>query len=488
MKSHLRTRKALRHLWPSSLASQLIILLVIAIVVAQALSIWIFRDERRIALVAVARDNLLTRAISVASLLEETPESLQQKILDASSSRFTVFWLDTAALAPERGKSRFERKLQGYIDTQLLDGQIANLNIHAGERGERSERFERHETREHEEREHDSSSWRDAPRRDRPPNLRRIMSRPEDLSLSIRLTDGRWLNVATSYRPPSGALLPLLVQLGLTVIGVVLIIGFAVRRVSRPLKELALSAERFGRGEDQQPLTPSGPAEVRALTRSFNEMQDRLTRFVKDRTRMLAAISHDLRTPITSLRLRAEFIEDEENRDKMIETLEEMAAMTEATLRFARDEAHAEAAQNADLGAILDSLAGDQQDMGHDCTVDVGERIILSCRPVALKRALRNLIENGNRYGGAVSVSAEREGDEAVIRITDVGPGIPEDRLKDVFEPFVRLEESRSEETGGIGLGLAITRSIIHAHGGTITLENAPEGGLTAEVRLPFAK
>jgi len=203
---------------------------------------------------------------------------------------------------------------------------------------------------------------------------------------------------------------------------------------------------------------------------------------------MLAAISHDLRTPITSLRLRAEFIDDDENREKMIEVLEEMAAMTEATLRFARDEAHAEKAENADLGAILEALAGDQQDLGHECSVDVEEKIVLSCRPVALKRALRNLIENAIRYGDSVSITAARMANEVAIRISDKGPGIPEDRLKDVFEPFVRLEESRNEETGGIGLGLAITRSIIHAHGGTITLKNRPERGLEAEVRLPLAK
>lgn len=470
-------RRFLGYLWPSTLASQLVILLVIAILVAQALSIWIFHDERRIALVAVARDNLLTRAISVASLLEETPENLQTKILEASSSRFAVFWLADTPLSEKPGHSRFEKKLQGYINSQLLPGQTANLNIHADEK-----RGPRREFRA----EGDAPRWRDVPRHDHPPNLRKIMSKPEDLSLSIHLTDGRWLNVATSYRPPEGGLFPLLVQLGLTVAAVVLIIGFAVRRVSRPLKDLAVSAEKFGRGEDGKPLKPSGPDEVRSLTLAFNDMQDRLTRFVKDRTRMLAAISHDLRTPITSLRLRAEFIEDDENREKMIETLEEMAAMTEATLRFTRDEAHAEEAQNADLGAILDSLAGDQQDMGHSCSVNVDDRILLSCRPVALKRALRNLIENGIRYGNAVSVTAAREGGEAVIRIADKGPGIPADRLKDVFEPFVRLEESRNEETGGIGLGLAITRSIIHAHGGTISLENAPEGGLTADVRLPL--
>jgi len=472
---------SLRHrlavLWPSTLASQLIVLLLAAIVAAQVFSIWIFQDERRIALVAAARDSLLSRAVSLADLMEETPPALQDRILEASSSRFAVFWLGDTPLAQAPGTSRFEQRLQGYMADHLGHDQTVHLNILADEkRGPR-----RHETEDDE-----TPSWRDVPRHERPRNLRKIMNRPEDLSVSIRMTDGRWLNVATSYRPPAGAYIPLLVQLGLTALLMVLIVGFAVRRVTRPLKELSVAAEKFGRGEEQEPLTPSGPAEVRALTSAFNDMQDRLTRFVRDRTRMLAAISHDLRTPITSLRLRAEFIEDEENREKMIETLDEMAAMTEATLRFARDEAQAEMAENADLGAILEAIAVDQQDLGHDCSVETEDRIVLPCRPVALKRALRNLIENGIRYGDGVAVHAASSAGEAVIRIRDKGPGIPEARLKDVFEPFVRLEESRSEETGGIGLGLAITRSIIHAHGGRIELRNRPEGGLEADVRLPL--
>lgn len=472
-----RARRTFQYLWPGTLASQLIILLLVAIVAAQALSVWIFQDSRRIAMVAAARDNLLMRAVSVSELLEDTPEELQDRILQANSTRFAVFWLGDTPIAPEPGNSGFERRLEGYLNDHLGPGKTAHLNIHADER---------RGPRDWDSEPESPASWRAVPRHERPRNLHKIMKKPEDISLSILMPGGRWLNVATSYRPPPGGLLPLLVQLGLTGLAATIIIGFAVRRVTRPLKDLAIAAEKFGRGEEQNPLRPSGPREVQALTASFNQMQLRLTRFVQDRTRMLAAISHDLRTPITSLRLRAEFIEDEENREKMIQTLEEMAAMTEATLRFARDEADAEQAQNADLGAILEALAGDQQDMGRDCSVDVEDRIILSCRPLALKRALRNLIENAIRYGDSVSITAAQKAGEVAIRIRDKGPGIPEDRLNDVFEPFVRLEESRSEETGGIGLGLAITRSIIHAHGGTIALKNLPDRGLEAEVKLPI--
>lgn len=308
----------------------------------------------------------------------------------------------------------------------------------------------------------------------------------KDVALSIRLKDGRWFNMTTDYRPPDRSIIPFLVQLLLTIVATSVIVAFLMRRLSRPLRDLAGAAERLGRGETVEALPESGPGEVQALTRAFNDMQDRLTRFVQDRTRMLAAISHDLRTPITSLRLRAEFIDDDENREKMIATLDEMSQMTEATLAFARDEATREEAQKLDLGSLLQSLADDQQDMGHDVKAEDHGRLVVRCRPLALKRALRNLIENGVRYGASVCLSYAQDAGNAVIHVRDKGPGIPEDRLRDVFEPFVRLEESRSEETGGIGLGLSITRSIIHAHGGTVTLANHPDGGLDVEVRLPL--
>ncbi|MEP4771015.1 MAG: ATP-binding protein [Roseibium sp.] len=472
------------YFWPRKLASQLILLLLVAIFVAQAIALVIFHDQRRIAMVALARDNVLSRAVSIAELLEDTPPTLQSRILEASSTRFATFWVSETPLAPEPGESGFEQKLEAYTAEQLGSDKTIHINVHADEKRGPPVRGRADNDKENS----DQGNWRKVPRKDRPPHLRRIMNKPEDLSFSVQLDSGDWLNMATSYRPPPGAFIPLIVQLTLMALAIVGIVAFAVRRVTRPLNDLAIAAEKLGRGEDGPPLEPSGPSEVLALTIAFNDMQERLTRFVKDRTRMLAAISHDLRTPITSLRLRAEFIDDDENREKIIETLDDMSAMTEAALRFARDEASDEPAEQADLGALLESLSDDQQDLGHKCQADIPSRIILSCRPRSLKRAFRNLIENGIRYGEAVQVTAEETTNQIIVRITDEGPGIPDHQMNDVFEPFVRLEESRSEETGGIGLGLAITRSIIHAHGGTIELKNRDEGGLEAIVKLPTGR
>ncbi|MBN9009336.1 MAG: HAMP domain-containing protein [Rhizobiales bacterium] len=270
--------------------------------------------------------------------------------------------------------------------------------------------------------------------------------------------------------------------LALVMLGLII---FAARRVTRPLKALAASAEAFGRGDAVAPLPESGPDEARRLIHAFNQMQERLSRFVTDRTRMLAAIGHDLRTPITSLKLRAEMVDDEETRQKMRATLDEMQHMTEATLAFARDDAGAEPSRAVDLAALIESAVDDLAEMGKPVSFADAGRLVYSCRPTALKRAIGNLIENAIQYGERARVRLTAAPSGPVIAVEDDGPGIPAERIDEVFKPFTRLESSRSRETGGSGLGLSIARSIVLAHGGTLALRNREDGGLAAEIRLP---
>jgi signal transduction histidine kinase len=211
----------------------------------------------------------------------------------------------------------------------------------------------------------------------------------------------------------------------------------------------------------------------------------RLLRFVKDRTQMLAAMCHDLRTPRSTLRLRAEFIEDDEIKAKILETLEEMQRMTEATLAFVREEAAVEPTRMVDLTALVESVASDLADLGKNVRFEEAARIDLACRPTGLKRAVRNLLENAVRYGERAEVALIDLENELQIVIDDDGPGVPEDQIERLFQPFVRLDESRSVEGGGIGLGLAIARSIVRNHGGDITLANRETGGLRATISLP---
>ncbi len=200
---------------------------------------------------------------------------------------------------------------------------------------------------------------------------------------------------------------------------------------------------------------------------------------------MLAVISHDLRTPLTTLRLRAEFIDDSDTKDRILATIDEMNAMIEATLAFVREEAAQEDTRIVDLTALAESVCHDLADLGNDVIFEAGESLPYPCRPVGLKRALRNVVENAARYGGNARVAIEHDDTGYRITVDDDGSGIPEPELGRVFEPFMRLEVSRNKESGGIGLGLSIVRSIVRSHGGDIMLENRAEGGLRATITLP---
>lgn len=480
--------------WPKSLGGQLIALLLAALVVSQFVSLWIFAGERHGALVAQARVGSAQRTASLVELLEVTPADLHDRITATVSSPFLHYWISHAPAIGESGKGWADRQLLGYMHDELGEGRrifanVSRVRIPGPSRDRDGDRFERRE----EDDEHDEARLERSVNRGEGDRARRRWFDAErrwrgalSLNVSVELAGGQWLNLAGRFRLPHRSFLPVLASIGVMALAIVLVVALTVRRLTRPLRDLAGAADRLGRGEEVERLPETGPSEVRGTVAAFNVMQERLTRFVKDRTKMLAAISHDLRTPITSLRIRAEFIEDEENRERIVATLDEMQRMTEATLAFARDEAASEPPAKVDLGEYLDAMAEDYRDMGADVTFDPpDERIVLTCRPDSLRRALRNLVDNAVRYGEKARVSLAAGDRTAIIEISDEGPGIPADKLKDVFEPFVRLEESRSGETGGIGLGLSIARSIVHAHGGTLELENGKEGGLKARVVLP---
>jgi signal transduction histidine kinase len=260
---------------------------------------------------------------------------------------------------------------------------------------------------------------------------------------------------------------------------------WAVRRVTSPLAALATAAERLGHDVRAPPLPETGTVEIRQAARAFNDMQIRLRRLIESRTRLLAAISHDLRTPLTLLRLRAETVQNAQERDKVLATIAEMDAMIGATLQFARDHSAGEPRQPTDLTSLIQGVADDMRDTGFSVRLQPMEPIVCACQPTALKRAVRNLLENAVKYGKTGTVNVRRTSQTVEIDVDDEGPGIPQEELTRVIEPFYRLDESRSRDTGGVGLGLAIAQSIVQAHGGTLTLKNSPTGGLRATISLP---
>lgn len=460
----------LKRLWPKRLAGQMIALLLLALVLAQLVTLMIFADERRFAIRAADRSQLLGRAVSVVRLLENSPVTLHQQILETASDPKMRYWLSAASAVDADHDDRHRDRFVGRRLAELL-----------GERTRREVRVEFDDDDDH--------RWFPWGRGDeRRESHRQRRHWPLGVVISMQLRDGRWLNLESGLSPPNfGWKLPALTWLGLMALALSSVVIIMIRRITRPMAALAQAAERAGRGEAIEPLPEVGPIDMRQTSAAFNNMHARLQRFVQDRTRMLAAMSHDLRTPITTLRLRAEFIEDEEIKSKILETLDDMQRMTEATLAFVREEAAVEPTRVVDLTALIESITGDLVDLGHDVAFLPRERVVYACRPSSIKRALSNLMENAIRYGGKASVELTETDDMLVITIDDAGPGIPEGQIERMFEPFVRLDSSRNEETGGIGLGLAIARSIIRSHGGEILLVNRGEAGLRAMINLPKA-
>ena len=266
----------------------------------------------------------------------------------------------------------------------------------------------------------------------------------------------------------------------------ILVLGLlVVRLIARPLRELSSAADRIGRPGQTVTVPEEGPREVRQAAQAFNRMQARIDRLIADRTQALAAVSHDLRTPLARLRLRAGFLDDAEVQQQIDADLDEMDAMIGSTLAYLRGDEEQEEVRSADIAAMLQTLCGDAEDMGEAVTYEGPPQARLPCRAIALKRAFANVIDNAVKYGTSARVVLADRGRELVIHVDDAGPGVPEEQLESVFQPFYRLEESRNRGTGGSGLGLAIARQAVGHHGGSVTLQNLAGGGLRASIRLP---
>lgn len=481
----------LRRLLPGTLAGQTTLLLAAGLAGSLALSLIIYASDRSEAVHAAGGRQIALRVAALAHLIEESPEPWWPRILQSvNGPTLRVELAREPAPGGGGGTGDARAVLVHAALARLLaeDGRERRIAVNLSEIAA-EERL----------------AGRPGPGAMRAggppfgpgfgPGMHRGMARAMQagltlpaVAISVELANGWWLNAESAVPEPpplwsSGAALSLAL-LAAAVIALSLIV---VRRITRPIAALAGAARRLGTDVAAPPLAETGPIEVRTAARAFNDMQERLKRFVEDRTRMLAAISHDLRTPITALKLRLEFVEDSGERAKMLATLSEMEAMIAATLSFARDDAAKEERRAVDLAALLRSLCDDLADQGLDVALEAPARLAYACRPLALKRAVANLIDNALKYGARARVRLEEAGGGARITIDDSGPGIEEGRLEEVFRPFFRLEGSRSRETGGVGLGLSVARTIVHAHGGELRLANRPEGGLRATLTLPRA-
>lgn len=480
----------LSRLVPRTFRGQLVLVLMLAVLAAQALGTVLLLEERRAAVRTALGDEVIGRTANVVALLEESPPSLHRTILGAADSPLVRFRIDQDPLALDidgMGAAAVERRLRLLLGgpgsrtigvrTQVLpvDAGLAPLHNHNGGPphmpGAGPDRMNPHMAEMHRRMVAFHGAQRGA----------------LELALSVSLADNAWLNVATQLRPPALQLAwRTLSSTALLAIAIAAAVWICVRRLTRPLQNLAGQADRLGRGEEAMPLATDGPTELRQAIEAFNVMQDRVRRFVQERTQVVSALAHDLRSPLTAMRLRVEMLEPSEDKDRLVVLVEEMEEMTEASLSFGRGVSTDEPMTEVDLAQVVEDLGREVGESGAEVDLALHGPVVVTVRPVALKRALRNLVENAIRYGDRATLSVMRKGDNALVIVSDEGPGLPEKALEQAFEPFLRLETSRSRDTGGAGLGLAIARDIVQRHGGEIVLRNRAPRGLDAVVTLPL--
>jgi len=302
----------------------------------------------------------------------------------------------------------------------------------------------------------------------------------------MQLQDGSWLTYSAPDRSWGvSAELRYSIIFVLGVVATLAVAWLATRRLATPLEHFTRAARRFASDFHAPPIEPIGPQEVRQAIVAFNTMQAQIQHFVADRSQMLAAISHDLRAPLTRMRLRGEFIEDSEQQRKLFRDVDEMQSMINAALDFFRDDARLEQATPFDLAELLHTLVDDYRDQGIDIPYHGPAKLVYIGRPLGLKRVVTNLLENALKYAQAPVISLMAPHSGLLIEVSDSGPGIPEASLQQALEPFFRLEGSRNSTSGGVGLGLSAASAIVREHGGRLSLHNRPEGGLLARVQLP---
>jgi signal transduction histidine kinase len=306
--------------------------------------------------------------------------------------------------------------------------------------------------------------------------------------LAVRLQDGSWMAFATPVRvwgPPEGS--RWLIRTLFLAVSILLITAVAARQFARPIKDLAVAVHEFGVNPRAPPIAESGPRELRQVIRTFNEMQGQIQKFLAHRTLMLAAISHDLRTPLTRMRLRGELIDDPEQQARHFRDVDQMQAMVEGALDFFRDDAVSEPTTQFDLPQLLMTIANDYIDHSVEIHYHGPSHAVYKGRPLALKRAVTNLVENAVKYATPPTLQLGVQARAYLIVVRDRGPGIPAHALGSVFQPYYRVEKSRNRNTGGMGLGLTVVQSIVQGHGGEVTLSNASGGGLEARILMPRA-
>lgn len=463
-----------RRFIPSSLIGKISLIMLAGLLFELIIALQIFSSDREQMLNLSTTNNTLGRISALVNVLERTPQALHHDILEAAQGSGLILALDNNAAIDENQRQDLSKKIQ----RNLAGNSTYHINIKSISSGHH----------------HRSNSDNMSMKHMSSKHMSRMKSTQYKTQLigSVQLGNRYWLNFSSAIDKQS------LRWSWLTILALISVAVFTisamflvVKRALNPIKDLATAAQKMGQERDFTPLKLVGPDEILPTINAFNNMQTNLSQFVDDRTKMLAAISHDLRTPITSMRLRLEFIEHNDDQKHLLATLTNMEAMITATLNFARDDAQQEPSQTLELTSLLQTISDDYQDQGYQIILSAPQKVVSRLSPIAFRRVMENLINNSFCYGSkiektAVELSCYQDATEIVIQVLDNGVGIQEDELERVFNPFVRLDAERDTSSSSVGLGLSISRSIIQGHGGTLRLHNREKSGLCAEIRLPI--
>lgn len=426
--------------------------------------------DRQNALETTEAVDIAERAAGISRLVRDLPREVSEGVVTSADSRAFRVWSTTVPSVERREPSEEEIELVAFLRTQLPRIAMTNLRVQLIHEGDQVPHTPEYLGPLPALTDRESARWTGS------------------LAISIQHDENDWLNFLGFFNTPSSAFPELLIaNIASALIAIAFIAFWLVGRVVAPLSELAKAAERLGDDIDANPLRVSGPREVRIAASAFNRMQARLERLIRGRTELLAEISHDLRTPLTHARLRLELMPTSRNREKLLATVTEMEEIIDAFLTYAHALHGSEERRIGDVGAIIASICDDLGDAGTNIEHEIAGDLVMPCRPLALKRAFSNLIENGIKYGGAVRVTARQQPNSIVIRVLDDGPGIPTSQLQAVFKPFYRLQPDADADKRGVGLGLSIAQLIVEDHRGTITLSNKGNSGLMAEIIFPRA-
>lgn len=442
-------------LWPRSLAAQIAMLIGAALFVAQAINFGFLLQERQARRLNSSTSGAIFATVDAVDRVERGQPPAHRR------QRWHEVQVGSQSLARgQRMPEVEERLLTALGEAGLRAGRVAAASAPVA----------------------NVPAWRPEPsaeRKQQPENL---------LIVAAEVSAGRWVNILWPLRPADSRLAwDVLWQTAIIFAALLLAAIWIGRYAARPLRALTEAAAAFGPDATAaEPVPAHGPEDIRRLIASFNDMRRRILEMLAEKDRMLGAIGHDLRTPLASLRLRAESVEDEQERERMAATIEEMTRTLEDILSLARAGRSSETPERVDLAALVDAVAEDLRALGHDVTVEDGNRLPVRLRPILVTRAVRNVIDNAVKYAGRANVRVRSEGETALVEVEDQGPGIPERDIGRVMEGFVRLETSRNRETGGSGLGLTIARAILREEGGELKLENRQGGGLRATLRLPI--